>query len=88
MPLIKSAKKAHARSMVLKTRNLVFKNAMKLAIKNLRKAVLAGTSSDELQTMFIGTVSAIDRAERRNVVHANNASRKKSRLAKLVASVK
>lgn len=41
MPLIKSAKKAHARSIVLKARNLVFKNAMKLAIKNLRKAVVA-----------------------------------------------
>jgi small subunit ribosomal protein S20 len=88
MPLIKSAKKAVARSLVLKSRNLVFKNAMKLAIKNLRKAVVAGTPSVELQAMYVGTVSAIDRAQRRNVMHANNASRKKSRLAKLVATVK
>jgi small subunit ribosomal protein S20 len=88
MPLIKSAKKAHARSIVLKARNLVFKNAMKLAIKNLRKAVVAGTSAEELQTMYVGTVSAIDRAKRRNVMHKNNAARKKSRLAKLIALVK
>lgn len=38
--------------------------------------------------MYIGAVSAIDKAKRRNVMHKNNASRKKSRLAKLVASVK
>jgi small subunit ribosomal protein S20 len=88
MPLIKSAKKAHARSVVLKARNLVFKNAMKVAIKNLRKAVVAGTPAPELATMYIGTVSAIDRAQRRNVMHKNNASRKKSRLAKLVLAVK
>ena len=88
MPLIKSAKKAVARSIVLKARNLVFKNAMKLAIKNLRKAVVAGSSSDELAMMYGTTVSAIDRAKRRNVVHANNAARKKSRLATLIATVK
>jgi len=88
MPLIQSAKKAHARSLVLKARNLIFKNAMKLAIKNLRKAVMSGASNDELQTMYVGTVSAIDKAKRKNIVHANNAARKKSRLAKLVASVK
>lgn len=87
MPLIKSAKKANTRSLFLKSRNVVFKNAMKLSIKNLRKAVLAGTPADELATMYVGTVSAIDRAKRRNVLHSNNAARKKSRLAKLVASV-
>jgi ribosomal protein S20 len=56
MPLIKSAKKAHARSLVLKDRNLVFKNAMKVSIKNLRKAVIAGESSDVLSTMYVATV--------------------------------
>jgi ribosomal protein S20 len=39
MAIIKSAKKAHKRSLVLRQRNLDFKIAMKKAIKDLKKGV-------------------------------------------------
>jgi len=39
MAILKSAKKANKRSIVLRARNLDFKLAMKKAIKDLRKAV-------------------------------------------------
>jgi len=46
MPLTSSAKKANKRSAVLQKRNLTFKIAMKRAIKEVRKATLAGSGQE------------------------------------------
>lgn len=72
------------RSEVLRERNDFFKVAMKRAIKALRKASLAGGEKLELEGLYKGACQAIDKAQRRNIVHKNNAARKKSRLSVLV----
>jgi small subunit ribosomal protein S20 len=81
MPITSSAKKALKRDLVLTERNAYFKVAMKRAIKALRKGVLAKLEKVELQGLLVQAYQAIDKAAKRNIVHKNNAARKKSRLA-------
>lgn len=87
MALTKSAKKSHKRSEVLRERNLHFKKAMKLSIKTLKKAVVAW-DKDNLNDLLKDAYSSIDRAAKRNLLHSNNAARKKSSLTKLVSEAK
>jgi len=61
---------------------------MKRAIKALRKGVLAGTEKNALAWLLQTAYQAIDKAARRNIVHKNNAARKKSRLAHAIAKAK
>lgn len=82
MAITKSAKKAVKRSEKMRARNLVFKLEMKSSIKKLKKAV--SESSWEFDLLLKKAYSSIDRAARRNIIHKNNASRKKSNLSKLV----
>jgi small subunit ribosomal protein S20 len=82
MPLTSSAKKANKRSAVLQKRNLTFKIAMKRAIKEVRKATLAGSGQEVMWGLLTKVYSAIDKASKRNIVHKNTAARLKSRLSK------
>ncbi len=81
MAIIKSAKKASKRSIVLRERNLVFKIAMKKDIKTFKKALEAGESKKSLEKLLSLAYSSIDKCKRRNILHRKTASRKKSRLA-------
>lgn len=83
MPLTSSAKKANRRSKVLQERNLTFKIAMKRAIKDLKKATVAGEKKEDLTVLVQSAYSAIDKAQKRNILHKNAAARKKSRLTKM-----
>jgi small subunit ribosomal protein S20 len=83
---IKSAKK---RILVInkKTlRNKMIKSAVKTAIK---KVVLAAQAGDKAQAQaaLVAATKSIDMACTKGVYHKNNASRKKSRLAKLVNKI-
>jgi small subunit ribosomal protein S20 len=83
---IKSAKK---RILVInkKTlRNKMIKSAVKTAIK---KVVLAAQAGDKAQAQaaLVAATKSIDMACTKGVFHKNNASRKKSRLAKLVNKI-
>lgn len=60
-----------------KTVNLSVKNAVKEAVKNFRKTLVA--------TALPKVTSLLDIAVKKNVYHANKASRIKSRLSKLLA---
>ncbi len=80
MPVTKSAKKALKRSLFLRQRNLVFKNAMKKLIREYRKLVNEG-NVEVAKELLPRVYSAIDRCARRNIIHKNAAARKKSRLA-------
>ncbi len=84
MAITSSAKKAVKRSKFLQERNLVFKSAMKKAIKTIRKAITDGKKDAEIMPLLTAAYSAIDKAQRRNIIHKNNAARKKSRLATAV----
>ncbi|MEF2176150.1 MAG: 30S ribosomal protein S20 [Candidatus Absconditabacteria bacterium] len=85
MPIKKASKKALKRSMKLREINLGFKIEMKKAIKEVKKAAKAG-SADNSEVLLQNMYSAIDKAARRNIVHKNNAARKKSRLTKLLSA--
>ena len=80
---IKSAKK-RIKVIAKKTlRNKMIKSRTKTEVKKVVTAVSAGSKA-EAQTALVSAVRAIDKATSKGVFHKNNASRKKSRLTKLV----
>ena len=82
----KSAKK-RIKVIIKKTlRNKIIKSKTKTAI---RKVVAAASSANKAaaQAALVGAVREIDRAASKGVYHKNNASRKKSRLTKLVNKI-
>ncbi len=86
MPNIKSAKK---RVLVIEKktmRNKAIKSALKTQVKKFLAAVEA--NDKELATkLFPETVSAIDAAASKGVLHKNNANNRKAKLAKKLASL-
>ncbi len=83
MANIKSAKK-RIKVIAKKTlRNKMIKSQTKTAIKKLLASVEAGNKTDA-QKALVNAVSTIDKAASKGIFHKNNASRKKSRLTKLV----
>jgi small subunit ribosomal protein S20 len=61
---------------------IAVKRAMKEVIKKFEKT--AKTSKHEAEKMLANAFSTIDKAAKKGVIKKNNASRKKSRLARLV----
>lgn len=84
MSIIKSAKKAARQSIKRKAINLVYKNKIKSLIKETRSLVLA-KKTEEAKNVLPKLYEALDKAAKRGVIKKNTASRKKSRLTKLVA---
>lgn len=82
MPITKSAKKAIRVSSRRKTQNDRVKKTMKDVVKKLEK--LSKTDKKEAEKMLSVVYASIDKAAKKGVIKKNNASRKKSRLAKLV----
>ena len=82
MPITKSAHKAVRGSLRKKAFNDRRKKAMKEVIKKIEKTVK--TSKSEAEKMLSVAFSTIDKAAKKGVIKKNNASRKKSRLARLV----
>lgn len=74
MPLIKSAIKKMRKDRVRTKHNLALKTNLKNSIKKARKE----PSQANLQAVF----SRLDKAVKTNLIHANKASRLKSRLSK------
>ena len=83
MPITKSAKKSIRVSSRKRVFNDARKKTMKDAIKNIEKMVASGKKADAIK-MLPEVYQAVDKAARANVINKNNASRKKSRLAKLI----
>lgn len=83
MPTTKSAKKALRVSGRRQVFNRRRREAMKEAIKKIRKLVAVGQTAAAVK--FLPAVyQAIDKAKKRGVIKARAASRQKSRLAKAV----
>ena len=81
MPNIKSAKK---RVLVIEKKtmqNKAIKSALKTQVKKFLAAVEAG-NKEEATNLYPATVSAVDSAVTKGVIHKNAANRKKARLAK------
>lgn len=84
MAITKSAKKAARQSIKRKAINLVYKDKLKSLIKETRSLVLA-KKIEEAKNVLPKLYEALDKAAKRGVIKKNAASRKKSRLTKLVA---
>lgn len=84
MPNTSSAKKALKQSHTKASRNRRFNALYKETLKAFTKALEAGTDTTELLSKLF---SRVDTLVKKNILHINNASRKKSRFAKMVKAV-
>jgi small subunit ribosomal protein S20 len=66
--------------------NRANKSRMRTALRRLRTALGSG-NQEEAQTVFRSTVSVLDKAVQKGVIHKNTASRYKSRLSARVQAV-
>ena len=78
MPIIKSAKKRARQAKVREARNKLTKKNMREAIKALREDAKNG--GKYAGVLFKKVQSTIDTAVKKNIIHKNNAARKKSRI--------
>jgi small subunit ribosomal protein S20 len=82
----KSAEKRNRQNVNQRERNRAHRSRMRTAVKKLRAAVAKGDRAAATQ-LLTETLSVIDKTATKGVVHANTASRTKSRLASAVAAL-
>lgn len=82
----KSAEKRNRQNVKARERNRAHRSRLRTAIKGLR-AVIASGDAAKAQELLPQTLGVIDATAQKKVIHANTASRYKSRLAKTVASL-
>ncbi len=83
MAITKSAKKSIRQTKRRKTRNLVYKNKIKNLIKEARALVLQ-KKVNEAKKLLPAIYEALDKSVKVGVIKKNNASRRKSRMAKFI----
>lgn len=79
----KSALKRHRQSLDRRERNRVIKGGLRKSVRRTRMAVADGDLETARQSLQ-ETISHLDRAAKKGIIHPNNAARRKSRLTKLV----
>ncbi len=79
----KSALKRNRQNVVRNARNTHIRTTMRNLVKQVREAVAAG-DKDTAQQTLTKAVPYIDRTATKGVIHKSSASRKISRLTKLV----
>jgi small subunit ribosomal protein S20 len=82
----KSAEKRNRQNIKARERNRAQRSTLRTAIKKLRTAVASGDAA-RAQEILPETLSVIDKTAQKKVIHANTASRYKSRLAQKVAGL-
>lgn len=83
MAIIKSAKKAIRQNKTRRARNLIYINKMKALVKEV-KAFVAEKKIKEAQALLPKVYEILDKTAKVGIIKKNNASRKKSRIAKLI----
>ena len=83
MAITKSAKKAIKQNKKRRAHNLEYLRAMKKLVKEAR-ALVAEKKIDEAKKLLPKVFQILDKTAKVGIIKKNNASRKKSRLAKLV----
>ena len=86
MSITRGAKKAHRSSLRKREFNLRRKDKVSRALKSLKKLVATG-NKEEAQVMMREVQSALDKAVKEKTIKKNTASRKKSRLSKLIKKI-
>lgn len=84
MPNIKSVKKDVIRSRKRHLRNQATKSQIKTFVKKANTAI-AGGDDAAIATVLSQTVSVVDKAAKRGIIHKNAAARRKSRLMRRAA---
>ena len=87
MPITSSAKKAIRSSARKRVYNFRRKEAVKDAIKELRKLASSGKKK-EAEAFLSQTFQVLDKAAKEHTIKKGNASRKKARLSALVSKIK
>lgn len=83
MPNTKSAQKAMRQSRRRNTINMRTKSKYKTAVKLTKQATVGGDATKAAENLK-NAMSQLDKAVKKNVLHKNTASRRKSRLAKAI----
>jgi len=83
MPITKSAKKALRQNARRRTRNLVYKKKMKGLIKELR-VLVTEKKIEDAKKLLPQVYKILDKTAKVGIIKKNTASRKKSRITKLV----
>ena len=86
MPNTKSANKAMRNSRRRNVINTRTKSKFKAAVKETRTVSASGDIKEAMESLK-KAMSALDKAVKKDVMHKNTASRKKSRLAKAIAKI-
>ncbi len=86
MPNTKSAIKAAKQNLKRRVTNLKALDAIRKSAKSFKK--LASAGGTDAQKALSAAFAALDKAAKKHIIHKNTASRKKSRLAKMIAKVK
>ena len=86
MPNIKSAKKRVLVTEKKTRQNKAIKSALKTSIKKFLNAVNTG-DKETANALYPETVSAIDSAVTKGILHKNNANNKKAKLAKKLSAM-
>jgi len=87
MPIIKSAKKRVKQTLKRQARNYNTRTAVRKSIRAINDAVKAGDKKTA-ETALTAAYKIIDTAAKKNVLQKNTASRRKSKLARMVAGIK
>ena len=87
MPIKQSAKKALRQSQKANARNLRAKKNMKTLIKQVR-ALAAEKKTEEIKALLPQLYKALDKGAKTGIIKKNTASRRKSRLTKLIKADK
>lgn len=82
----KSAEKAARQATVHRARNVAMRSRMRSAIRKVNDAVEAG-KKDDAKASYAAAVPLIDTLVNKKIIHRNQASRHKSRLAKRVKAL-
>lgn len=84
MPITKSARKAMRQTYTRSERNKATRSKVKTYVKKV--LVLSKSDLEKAKKVLPTAYSAIDTACKKNILHKNNAGRKKSLLAKAIAA--
>ena len=86
MPQRKSAKKKVVKDEERRMANKAVKSSMRSQVKKVREAIDAGDKARAEAEMKLAT-RKLDKAAKQNVIHKNQAARRKSRLQKAVDQI-
>ena len=85
MPITSSAIKAARQNLKRRDRRQPFNTRMKTAMRSFSDLVKAGKTAEAVKTLP-SVYKAVDTAAKKHLIHRSNAARKKSLLARMLAT--